>query len=231
MIFAAFRSEWVKLRRRTLSLTTSGALAALAALFTALTFARAGTHGERGGFVTLPELAQPNGLIHGLNRAALLLGVVAFGVAAAQIASEYGLGTLRQLLVRQPRRMVLLAGKYLAVLTFLGVAVVAAAIGGGIAAVGMAHVRGITTSAWFSSTGLADIGRAVANIVLSVVGYTTLGFVVGIVLRSSVAAVIVGLVYLLPLENIFSAVVSGADRWLPGQLLIPIAQGGNSSAS
>jgi hypothetical protein len=78
---------------------------------------------------------------------------------------------------------------------------------------------------------LADIGRAVANIALSVVGYTTLGFVVGIVLRSSVAAVIVGFVYLLPLENIFSAVVSGADRWLPGQLLISIAQGGNSSAS
>jgi hypothetical protein len=31
---------------------------------------------------------------------------VAFGIAASQVASEYSLGTLRQLLIRQPRRAV-----------------------------------------------------------------------------------------------------------------------------
>ena len=230
MILAAFASEWVKLRRRTLFAGTYGALAALAALFTALVFARAsnGSHGER--FVSLAELAQPNGLVHGLNRASILLGVVAFGVAAAQIAGEYGLGTLRQLLVRQPRRPVLLVGKYLAVLTFLGGAVLAASVSGGVCAVIMAHVRGISTSAWFSGTGLADMGRAIGDIALAVAGYATLGYVVGVIVRSSVVAVIVGFVYLLPFENIFAAVVNHSDRWLPGQLLTSVAQGGNSSA-
>ena len=77
-----------------------------------------------GDLPSLTQLAQPNGLIHGVNRAAVLLGIVAFGIAASQIASEYSLGTLRQLLVRQPRRAVLLAGKFLAVLTFMLGAVV-----------------------------------------------------------------------------------------------------------
>ena len=45
--------------------------------------------------MSLTELAQPDGLAHGLNRAAILLGIVAFGMAAAQIAGEYGLGTRR----------------------------------------------------------------------------------------------------------------------------------------
>jgi hypothetical protein len=57
----------------------------------------------------LAALAKPNGLVIGVARAAMLLGVVAFGIAASQVASEYSLGTLRQLLVRQPRRAVLLA--------------------------------------------------------------------------------------------------------------------------
>ena len=230
MILAAFASEWVKLRRRTLFAGTYGALAALAALFTVLVFARASNAAGGERFVSLTELAQPNGLVHGLNRAAILLGIVAFGVAAAQIAGEYGLGTLRQLLVRQPRRRVLLIGKYLAVLTFLAGAVIAASLAGGVAAVIMAHVRGISTSAWFSGTGLADMGRAVGDIALAVAGYATLGYVVGVVVRSSVVAIIIGFVYLLPFENIFAAVVNHSDRWLPGQLLTSVAQGGNSTA-
>jgi ABC-type transport system involved in multi-copper enzyme maturation permease subunit len=80
---------------------------------------RGGGGGGGGGLPNLVQLAQSNGLIQCVNRAAVLLAVVAFGIAATQIASEYSLGTLRQLLVRQPRRAVLLAGKLLAVLTFM----------------------------------------------------------------------------------------------------------------
>ncbi len=127
MIVAAFRSEWVKLKRRNLLVGTYVGLAVAASLFAVLLFAQAPATGG-GDLPSLVQLAKPNGLIHGVNRAAVLLGIVAFGIAATQIASEYSLGTLRQLLVRQPRRPILLAGKFLAVLTFMLGAVVFASL-------------------------------------------------------------------------------------------------------
>jgi ABC-2 type transport system permease protein len=91
MIWAAFTSEWTKLRRPTLLLGTFLGLAAAASLFVILLFTQASA---TGGIVSLHQLAQPGGLVIGVARAAMLLGVVAFGIAAAQVASEYSLGTL-----------------------------------------------------------------------------------------------------------------------------------------
>src|ERR1700728_3383830 len=98
MIWAAFTSEWTKLRRPTLFLSTFLGLAFAASLFVILMFSQATAH---GGIVTLHQLAPPNRLVIGVDRGAMLLGVVAFDLAPAQVASEYSLGTLRQLLVRQ----------------------------------------------------------------------------------------------------------------------------------
>jgi ABC-type transport system involved in multi-copper enzyme maturation permease subunit len=114
MTWAAFTSEWTKLRQPTLLWSTFLGLAAAASLFVILVFAQASAD---GGIVSLRQLAQPDGPVLGVARAAMLLGVVAFGIAASQVASEYSLSTLRQLLVRQPRRAVLLAGKMLGVVT------------------------------------------------------------------------------------------------------------------
>ena len=116
MMWSAFTSEWTKLRRPTLFYSTFLGLAAAASLFVVLMFSQAR---ENSGIVTLHQLARPNGLVIGVARASMLLGVVAFGIAAAQVASESSLGTLRQLLVRQPRRTVLLGGKMLGTVTFL----------------------------------------------------------------------------------------------------------------
>lgn len=231
MILAAFRSEWVKLRRPTLLFGTFIGLAAAASLFSILIFSQARHAGSGGDLPSLEELAQPNGLIHGLSRATVLLGIVAFGLAAAQIAIEYTLGTLRQLLVRQPRRAVLLAGKYLAVISFLVAAVLFAAMASGLTSVVMAHARGVDTAAWSSGTGIHDLTQALGNVTLAVIGFATLGMVVGLVLRSSVAAVIVGFAYLLPFESIIGVIMKGTDRWLPGELLTIIAQGGTPTVS
>src|SRR6202035_1615371 len=125
-------------------------LAAAASLFVVLLFSQASAN---GGIVTLHQLAQPNGLVIGVARAAVLLGVVAFGIAASQIAGEYSLGTLRQLLVRQPRRAVLLAGKFLAVVVFMLGAVIVASLVATVAAFVMAHARHVPTAAWTSSAG------------------------------------------------------------------------------
>ncbi|HXY44402.1 MAG TPA: ABC transporter permease [Acidimicrobiales bacterium] len=236
MIPAAFRSEWVKLRRPSLLLSLYGAIAGVAILITILTFALAGHHFRGGGggrraAVTLAQLAQPDALGKAFSDFASLLGIISLAVAGAQMASEYSVGTLRNLLIRQPRRLVLWTGKFIAVLTFSALAVLLACIVGTITAVVMAHVRGVSTSAWTSSTGLTDSLKAFGEVTLAVCGYTTLGMVVGNLLRSPGAAIAVGLVYILPFELILSATVNGSDRWLPGQLLSAVSAGGTSDIS
>ena len=229
MIVAALRSELVKLSRRTLLVGTYAGLGLAASLFTILLFVQAPRTGG-GGLPSLAQLAQPNGLIHGVSRAAVLLGVVAFGIAASQIANEYSLGTLRQLLVRQPRRPVFLAGKYLGVVLFLvGAVLFSSAVATGVAFV-MAHLRGVPTAAWTSGTGIADLTRALGDLVLATVGFATFGLVVGLLFRSSVAAIIVGFVWLLPFENIVARIVPQTASWLPGQLLQFLAEGGSATA-
>jgi len=229
VIAASFRSEWVKLRRPTLLVGTYVGLAIAASLFAVLLFAQANAAGG-GDLPSLTQLAQPNGLIHGVNRAAVLLGIVAFGIAAAQIAGEYSLGTLRQLLVRQPRRAVLLAGKFLAVVVFMLGAVVFASLVATAAAFVMAHARHVPTAAWTSSAGIVDLTRALGDLLLATVGFTIFGLVVGLLFRSSVTAIIVGFAYLLPFEAVITRIAPHTATWLPGQLLQAIAVGGVAAA-
>ena len=232
MIISAFRSEWIKLRRRGLLFGTFGGLTLAASLFSILTFTQAARVGPgRAGLPSLQQLAEPNGLIHGLDFALILLGIVAFGLAAAQMASEYSLGTLRQLLVRQPRRTRLLAGKYLAVTSFIVSAVVVAAVLTGCVDVVLAHLRHVPVKAWFTSTGMIDLTRALGELLLAAAGFGTLGLAVGLFLQSSVFAVIVGVAYLLPIEMLIERIFPPTKRWLPGQMLTDLGQGGTTSSS
>jgi ABC-type transport system involved in multi-copper enzyme maturation permease subunit len=228
MMWAAFTSEWTKLRRPTLLWSTFLGLAAAASLFVILMFSQASA---TSGIVTLSQLAQANGLVIGVARAAMLLGVVAFGIAAAQVASEYSLGTLRQLLVRQPRRAVLLTGKMLGVISFLVLALCFAAVVALVVAVAAAHSRGVPTSAWFTATGMGDLFRELGDLALAVVGYSVLGMALGQFVRSAVFAVIVGFAWLLAVENIITRIVPGIQQWLPGQSIIAVASGGTEGVT
>lgn len=231
MIWAAFTSEWTKLKRRTLLLSTFLGLAAAASLFVILLFSQAPATGTGGGLPSLQQLARPNGLIVGVTRATMLLGIVAFGIAAAQTASEYSLGTLRQLLVRQPRRVLLLIGKMLGVVTFLLLAFVFAAVVAFTVAVVMAHARHVSTNAWFSGTGFGDLLRAMGDIALAVAGYSIFGLAVGQFVRSAVFAVIAGFAWIIAIENIVTRIVPSTTKWLPGMSLESVASGGADVAS
>jgi len=228
MMWAAVTSEWTKLRRPTLFFSTFIGLAVAASLFVILLFSQASAD---GGIVSLHQLAKPNGLVIGVARASMLLGVVAFGIAASQVASEYSLGTLRQLLVRQPRRAVLLAGKMLAVISFLVLALCFAAVMALIVAVVAAQSRHVPTSAWFTGTGLGDLFRELGDLTLAVIGYSVLGMAVGQVVRSAVSAVIVGFAWLIAVENIITRIVPSTQQWLPGASILAVASGGSEGVS
>jgi ABC-type transport system involved in multi-copper enzyme maturation permease subunit len=233
----AFASEWLKLRRRTFLLGTLGGIIAVEVLVTVLIFATARTHlsssgpGGPGGSTTLAQLASANGMTLSLGQSVTLLGVVALCVAAAQLASEYTQGTLRILLVRQPNRLVLLGGKCLGIFSFVALSVVAATITSIVMSFVMAGVRGIATDSWLSIEGASAAATSFGNVLLAVIGYAAIGIFLAALFRSPVIAIAIGIAYLLPVDAIIAGTVSGTSKYLPGQILRSIAQGGTSSVS
>lgn len=230
MIWRSFHSEWVKMRRRRLWYGCYGAITGVVVLMTIVTIAGAHHQPDPQGNLTLAQLAQASGLSQGLTQSGVLLGAVSFAIAAFQFGSEFSHGTLRNLLVRQPRRWVLMTGKCLAVLTFVLGAVAVATTFGICAAFVMAHLRGIPTGAWTSGVGMGALGTTSGNSAISACGFAIIGMVAGVLLRSSVIAIAAGLAVLLPIETIITDAVAGTARWLPAQLLEAISQGGTATA-
>ncbi|HYB31291.1 MAG TPA: ABC transporter permease subunit [Solirubrobacteraceae bacterium] len=236
-MLAAFSSELVKLRRRGVLLWGLGGGLLFTVLATVFTIERAvntlqpGFHGH-GFRVTVAQLSQPDGLVHGVVDVSNLVGIVALCLFAGATASEYSQGTLRNLLIRQPRRAELLSGKFLALALFIALAVLLAiAVAAGVA-FALAPGKGIHTSAWTSSTGLNDLWHSILHVYLACVGYGILGTALAVLLRSPGVAIALGVAWVLPIEAIITgAIWSNGDRWLPGQLLSALAHGGNSSSS
>jgi ABC-2 type transport system permease protein len=236
-MLGAFSSELVKLRRRGVLLWGLGGGLLFTVLATVFTIERAvntlapGFHGGRFR-VTIAALSQPDGLVHGVIDVSNLVGIVALCLFAGATASEYSQGTLRNLLVRQPRRAELLSGKFLALALFIGIAVLLAiAVASGVA-FALAPGKDIDTSAWTSSSGLSDLWHSILHVYLACVGYGIFGTALAVVLRSPGVAIALGVAWVLPVEAIITnAIWSNGDRWLPGQLLSALAHGGNSSSS
>ncbi len=230
----SFRSEWVKLRRRSMLAFGLGGTVFFAAVATFFSFARAvrvlgpGFHGH-GFRITVAELSQPYGLVHGIVDASTLIGIVSLALFAGATASEYSQGTLRNLLVRQPGRIRLLAGKFLALMLFALIGILLAFVAAIVIAYAVGPGKGVSTSAWTSSTGLNDTFQALLHVYLMAVGYGILGTALAVVLRSPAVAITIGVAYALPGEAIIDALWSDGNRWLPGQLLSAIAHGGNGS--
>jgi ABC-2 type transport system permease protein len=235
-MFGAFSSEFVKLRRRSMLLWGFGGGLLFTVLATVFTIERATKtlspdfHGH-GFRITVAQLSRPDGLVHGVVDVSNLVGIVALCLFAGAVATEYSQGTLRNLLVRQPRRAQLLTGKFLALAVFIGVVVVLAIAVAAAVALALAPGKGIHTSAWTSSTGLNDLVQSILHIWLSCIGYGILGTALAILLRSPAVAIALGVAYVLPGEAIINALWDNGDRWLPGQLLSALAHGGTSSAS
>lgn len=231
----SFLSEWVKLRRPGMILGGAGTIVGFAILTVVLSLTTASatpTDQEGpGGGVTLAQLAASDGLAVILASAATFIGVVALSVFATSIASEYSQGTLRNLLVRQPRRVRLLAGKTLALASFTTLAVVVAGIAAVATALLVAPTQDVSTAAWFTSAGWTALAGGLGNLLVATLGWGLLGGLLGLVLRAPAAAVGVGLAWALPGELLVTAAWSDGARWLPGQLLDTLAQGGTTAVT
>ena len=229
-----FRAEWRKLRRPTAFLGTMLVSAGLTGLVTSLLFLLIDSpqgNSDRGNMISREILQLPSGLTIGFSNAAGLLGIFALCVFAAQTAQEYTYGTLRNLLVRQPRRLQLLLGKYLSMASFAIVMVILAAVVSMSLAFGLSGKAKVATDAWITSDALQELAKTFGNVLLSVIAFGTIGMILGLLLRSPISAISLGVIWLLIVENILVAVKSSLGTWMPGILISTIAVGGTDDIS
>ncbi|MGH9244614.1 MAG: ABC transporter permease subunit [Acidimicrobiales bacterium] len=229
----AFRAEWVRLLRVRTLLAVGVPLILFPALITVLTFAAAtGDPGAGPGqhlSVTVAELAAPDGYLAGIDPAATVVGVVVMVFFAVTIGADYAHGTLRNLLVRGPRRTRLLTGRLLALLAFtaggLVLSVTAAVAAAWIAAPGY----DVRTGSW--AAVFAESAASWVALVVAAIGWGVVGAALGTALRSVAAAVAAGVVWVLPIEASVSAAWDGGARWLPGAVFDAAAGQGTDALS
>lgn len=223
------RAEWRKLRRPTLLVGTLSATFFFSGLFSTLLFLLIDSpsgNSDRGRVITREMLELPSGVIRGFSNVSSLLGIIALCVFAAQTAQEYSYGTLRNLLVREPRRLLLLLGKFFSMSIFALVMVISSLI----ASVGcqtfFAPRKDVSTDQWFTSDGLHYIAQSFGNVFLGTILFGIIGMALGILLRSSITAISIAVVWILIIESLLAAVRPSVEKWLPGALLSAVGQGG-----
>ena len=232
----AFESELIKLRRRSMILGVIGPLVAFALVATIFAFSLADRAGRLQAlfpnevFLTKQALSSSNGLARMLGANATFGGMLVAAVFASSFASEYGWGTLRNLLVRHPRRISLLLGKFVALVDFMFIARAFEIVASAAAAFALAPSYDVSTAAWLTPEGLSSAAGATLNIMLSSLGWAALGTLVAIVVRVPSIAVGIILAYALPVENLLISYWEDSGRWLPGQLIKAVAIGGSAQS-
>jgi ABC-2 type transport system permease protein len=158
-------------------------------------------------------------------------GTFLFVVFVGVMASEFSRGTIRTMLLHQPRRLSLLAGKVAALLTFAAATLALTEAVTWSAARVQAAGAGVDAGAW---TSLGSVGAALADfgaVLLWVTGYAVLGTTVAVLLRSVPLALAVGIAWAGPIEHLLQDAWAPASRLFPGLLLEAFVAGGTTEVT
>lgn len=230
------RSELVRLQRPRLLLGWLGLTAMFAVLVNLATFRLVAdsdgppANGPGVAFPTPAELVSSEGLVAGLSTGASFFGVVTLAFWAITAASDYQTGLIRLLVSAEPNRTRLLAGKvaalagWTAIVTLLAVivCVLVAPIGAGMA--------DVSTSAWRDGVA-GNLASAWGQLYAALLVWGVVGLAIAVLTRSSAIAIGAGAAYVLIVEAVVEAAVGGDSRWLPGDTLAVLADGGGPQMS
>ncbi len=228
-------AEAIKLTRRRVVVATGAAVAAVAVGGTAIGIAAAEPADTAvrvpDELITIPVLEQAGGGTALFAQTAGFMSAFLLAVLIAAVAGEFTRGTFRTMLLQQPGRFRVLAGKVTALVGFMAVATLVAEALSWITARAMAPSQDIDTSAWFTMDGLGggleDYGRAV----LFLVGTAVMATMVGVLARSVPVGVGAGLVWAGPIENIIGDSWDPGQYWFPGLLLRAVISPGSTEVS
>jgi ABC-2 type transport system permease protein len=232
-VIAAFRAEFVKLlRRRVLVITAlTAAVFSIGSAAIVVASAESGAGRVSGRSVTVASLSGAGGGTEVFTTAVSFAGTFLFVVFVGVVAIEFSRGTFRTMLMYEPRRLRLLAGKIAALLTFAAAVLAAAEVLTWITARLLAPTQDIATGRW---TGADAVGQAVADfgsVLFWVSGYALLGTALAVVVRSVPIALAIGIAWAGPFEHLLQDAWDPAGRVFPGLLLEAFVAGGTSEVS
>jgi NADH:ubiquinone oxidoreductase subunit 6 (subunit J) len=184
-----------------------------------------------GRGVTYASLADAGGGTEVFTNAVSFAGTFLFVVFVGAVAVEFSRGTFRTMLLHQPRRLRLLAGKMAGLLVFAAVVLAAAEALTWLAARLLAPSQDVATGDWFSAAALGDALADYGSVLFWVTGYALLGMTVAVLVRSVPIALAIGIAWAGPFEHLLQDAWSPADRVFPGLLLEDYVAGGTTEVS
>lgn len=186
-----------------------------------------GTTSRREG-TTLAALTGHGGATEAFAVGASFTGFLVFVTFIALIAAEFSGGTFRSLLMRNPHRIKVLAGKLVGVLLVAAAVLAVAELWTTVASLILAPSKDVSTANWFSLAGAVDGIRDYATVFCGVAGWAMFGTLLAVIFRSAPIALGVGFVWAGPFENITSRSWETGYRVFPGQVLASLIEGGSA---
>ncbi len=226
-----FRAELLKLRRRRVAIAVAVSALAFAAIAAAAVFLSATDAGGLEREATIESLGQAGGATEAFSIGASFAGILVLVLFIANVGGELSQGTFRTLLMRQPRRVGLLAGKMTALLAFAAVVLALAEILTVAASTAIAPSQGVSTASWFGADGLGAAAGDYATAVLGIAAWASLGMALAVFVRSIPIALGIGIVWSGPFEHLLQDAWTAANQWFPGLLLEALAAGGTAEVS
>jgi len=229
----AFRAELVKVVRRRVLLVTALAVVvfAIGGAAIVLTAAEPAVTATPGRGPSVEDLVAAGGGTEVFRTAVSFAGFFVFVVFVGAVAVEYGRGTFRAMLLRQPHRLRLLAGKVSAVLAFAAAVLAVTEVLTWLAARLLAPSQDVATGAWVSLSGLTAGVVDYGAVVFWVTGYAVLGTALAVVVRSVPVALAAGIAWAGPFEHLVQDAWDPASRLFPGLLLEAFVAGGTPEVS
>ena len=229
-----FKAELLKLGRPRILISASlGALAfaAIATIAVLLSAESSGGRRQEGRGATLESLGGSGGAVEAFSTGTAFIGILVLVLFIANFAGEFSQGTFRTLVMRQPHRMGLLAGKMAALLVFAAAVLALAEMLSVVASLALAPTQDISPSSWLSLDGLSEAASSYATALLGVTAWATLGAALAVLVRSGPIALGIGIAWSGPIEHLTQDFWSSAVQWFPGLLLEAFARGGNADVS
>lgn len=231
---ASFRAEWERLSQQRLLLASAVLVLAFAVggavlVLSAAEPARQAAPGALSP--TIESLSSSGGGTEVFRFAAAFGGTLTFIVFVGLFALEYSRGTYRTMLLHQPGRIALLAGKLAGLLAFAAVVLAALEVATWVAALLLASAFDVSTAHWTTVDALGSALGDYAMVMLWVTGYAVFGMTVAILVRSVAPALAVAVAWAGPLEHLVDRAWSPARHYFPGLLLEAVGAGGTGSVS
>jgi ABC-type transport system involved in multi-copper enzyme maturation permease subunit len=231
-MIAALRAELVKLRRRRVLVVTAATTLVFAVGSTAIVLASAEQSGDpRARGVTFATLAEAGGGTEVFTTAVSFAGTFLFVVFVGAVAVEFSRGTFRTMLLHEPRRLRLLAGKMAGLLVFAAVVLAAAEVLTWVAARLLAPSYDVASGDWISAAALGDAVSDYGSVLFWVTGYALLGMTIAVLVRSVPVALAIGIAWAGPIEHLLQDAWDPANRLFPGLLLEAFVAGGTTEVS